>query len=158
MADRNSVVDYSFSGNLGFCGSDATAFLIYKCGSQYPVCQFGKFITFLARPWNELETLAMIRRVARFHGVSEELMLAIISCENGAHIPDRKNYLWPEVSASGLFQFTDQTYRSTRKAMGEPDPTLALKHNNYEQARTAAWKIAHGGIGAWNNSKSCWSK
>jgi len=98
----------------------------------------------------------MLQRVAKAHGVRGNLLVAIAGCENGSHVADRVNYNYPISTASGLFQFTNSTWRATRRAMGEPDDSLELKHNNLEQARTAAWKIANGGLTAWDASRKCW--
>lgn len=102
----------------------------------------------------------MVSRLAKAHGVQGSLMLAILQCENGLHDPERKTSVWDGIhyTASGLFMFTDPTYRSTRRAMGEPDDQLLLKHNAYENARTAAWKIANGGLSAWEASRWCWEE
>jgi len=100
----------------------------------------------------------MLRRVAKTHGVQGSLLIAIKDCENGTAQPDRKTNLWDGYyyTASGLFMFTDPTWIATRLAMGQPDPHLELKHNNLEQAHTAAWKIANGGLSAWDSSRWCW--
>ncbi|MFC1626805.1 transglycosylase family protein [Patescibacteria group bacterium] len=53
---------------------------------------------------------------------------------------------------AGLFQFSDPTWQSTRRAMGH-DPNPDLRFNAEEAIKTAAWKIANGGIGAWPNCR-----
>jgi hypothetical protein len=68
----------------------------------------------------------------------------IANCESHYH-PD-------SISASGayvgMFQFSASTWTSTRQAMSlDPNPELRL--NAEEAIRTAAWKISHGGLGAW---------
>ena len=105
----------------------------------------------------ELQPPQQIKRIAESYGVDPNLMLKIAKCENGTYQPDRKNYAWPQITASGAFMFTNPTWIATRSQMGLPDPNLTLKHDFIENTKTAAWKIANGGIGAWNQSKSCWN-
>ena len=104
----------------------------------------------------ELPIDRMIIKVAKAYEIDPGQFLKIAQCENGTHQPYRKNYAWPQISASGLFMFTDSTWIATRALMGFPDPNLAFKHDAIENAKTAAWKIANGGIGAWDASKNCW--
>ncbi len=50
----------------------------------------------------------------------------------------------------GIFQFSTGTWISTRRAMGmDQNPDTRL--NPEESIRTAAYKIANGGSGAWKN-------
>ena len=107
------------------------------------------------RLW-ELPPERMIVNVAQAHEIDPNQFLKIAKCENGTHEADRKNYAWPQISASGMFMFTDSTWIATRKQMGFPDPNLTLKHDSVENTKTAAWKIANGGIGAWSSSQHCW--
>ena len=66
----------------------------------------------------------------------------IANCESHYHTTsDTGTY-------GGMFQFSASTWRSTRNDMGlDPDP--ALRFNAEESVRTAAFKISHGGLGAW---------
>jgi soluble lytic murein transglycosylase-like protein len=48
----------------------------------------------------------------------------------------------------GMFQFSASTWQSTRNAMSL-DPNPDLRFNAEEAIRTAAFKISHGGLGAW---------
>lgn len=50
----------------------------------------------------------------------------------------------------GMYQFGEQTWISTRTAMGQ-DPNPDLRINAEESIKTAAFKIAQGGAGAWPN-------
>lgn len=50
----------------------------------------------------------------------------------------------------GMYQFAAQTWQSTRTAMGL-DPNPELRMNAEESIKTAAYKIANGGIQAWPN-------
>lgn len=106
---------------------------------------------------SDLPIEGKIRRIAHMYGVNQELALRISQCENGSHQLDRKNYDWPNTTASGLYQFTNPTWVQTRRQMGEPDDNLTLKHTDIEHIRTAMWKIANGGLSAWDASKQCWS-
>lgn len=118
--------------------------------------RYGITLNYKAKRLHELTPERLIIKVAKAYEIDPDQFLKIAKCENGTHEPDRKNYLWPQISASGLYMFTDSTWIATRKQMGLPDPNLALKHDNVEQAKTAAWKIANGGLGAWDASKNCW--
>lgn len=74
--------------------------------------------------------------------VDKTLLIKIAKCESGFR-PDAASgpYL-------GMYQYLASTWSSTRKAMGEnPDP--ALRTSPEEAIKTTAWKIAHGGQGAW---------
>lgn len=100
-----------------------------------------------------------IKRLAKDYGVDQNLAYRIAHCENDTFQPDRKTSVWDGVhyTASGIYQFTNPTWRATRRQMGEPDDQLLLKHNSIENIRTALWKIKNGGISAWNASKHCWA-
>lgn len=50
----------------------------------------------------------------------------------------------------GLYQFSSGTWQSTRKTMGL-DQSLDIRFNPEESIKTAAFKIANGGSGAWKN-------
>lgn len=51
---------------------------------------------------------------------------------------------------SGLFQFSANSWENTRRNMGV-NPDLQLRFNPGESIRTAAFKIANGGLGSWPN-------
>lgn len=81
-------------------------------------------------------------KYAAAFNVSRDLLVRIARCESGFREGAVNGpYL-------GMFQYLESTWQSTRNAMGEnPDP--ALRANAEEAIKTSAWKIAHGGIGAW---------
>ena len=81
-------------------------------------------------------------KYAAAFNVNKETLVRIARCESGfREAATNGPYL-------GMFQYLDSTWSSTRTAMGEnPDP--ALRANAEEAIKTTAWKIAHGGIGAW---------
>lgn len=81
-------------------------------------------------------------KYAAVFNVNKETLVRIARCESGFRAEATNGpYL-------GMFQYLDSTWSATRTAMGEnPDP--ALRANAEEAIKTTAWKIAHGGIGAW---------
>ena len=48
----------------------------------------------------------------------------------------------------GMYQFSASTWESTRNSMGL-DPNPELRYDAEQSIMTAAFKISHGGIGAW---------
>ncbi|MCL5969933.1 MAG: transglycosylase SLT domain-containing protein [Patescibacteria group bacterium] len=50
----------------------------------------------------------------------------------------------------GLFQFSSDTWQSTRREMGL-DENPDLRFNPEEAIKTAAFKISRGGINSWRN-------
>lgn len=98
--------------------------------SVQPVAQAGI-------PFDEFFT-----KYAAAFNVSKDLLVRIARCESGFREGAVNGpYL-------GMFQYLADTWSSTRNAMGEnPDPSLRV--NAEEAIKTTAWKIAHGGIGAW---------
>ena len=78
------------------------------------------------------------------YGVDPALLKVIAKCESNFN---------PGVVSSnglygGLYQYMSATWASTRNEMGaDPDPQL--RFDPKEAIRTTAFKIAHGGIGAW---------
>lgn len=81
-------------------------------------------------------------KYAAAFNVNRETLIRIARCESGFREGAVNGpYL-------GMFQYLDSTWQSTRNAMGEnPDPSL--RANAEEAIKTTAWKIAHGGVGAW---------
>jgi hypothetical protein len=77
-------------------------------------------------------------------GVDEYILKYIAQCESKMN-PNAVNGLY-----AGLFQFTPSTWAVTRIEM-QADPNADLRFSAEESIRTAAWKIAHGGQGAWPN-------
>lgn len=84
----------------------------------------------------------VIRQAAAQYGVNGDAMLAIAACESGLR-PNAVNGPY-----GGLFQFLASTWASNRKAMGL-DPDDELRFDAHEAARTAAFKMARDGFGAW---------
>lgn len=79
---------------------------------------------------------------AKAFGVEKRKLMAIAKCESHFN-PGAVNGPY-----GGMFQYSASTWRSTRNSMGlDPDP--ALRFNAKESIHTTAFKIAHGGIGAW---------
>ena len=76
------------------------------------------------------------------YGLSVEKLKKIAGCESGLRL-DAVNYIY-----AGLFQFAPATWRSNRKAMGLDD-NINLRFDAEESIRTAAFKIARDGTGAW---------
>ncbi|MCR4263603.1 MAG: transglycosylase SLT domain-containing protein [Candidatus Roizmanbacteria bacterium] len=76
------------------------------------------------------------------YNVDRQTLVKIARCESGFN-PHAKNGPY-----DGMYQFHAGTWHSTRTAMGE-NPDVHLRNNPEESIKTAAWKIAHGGIGAW---------
>jgi hypothetical protein len=74
----------------------------------------------------------------------------IIYCESRWVVTAKNNHS----TASGLAQFINGTWVSTRKAMGR-DPSLQLKYDPYEHIDTAVWLLKHSGIHHWAASKHC---
>lgn len=84
----------------------------------------------------------VIVRYANQFKVNPSIMLSIASCESGLR-PNAANGPY-----AGIFQFNSSTWISNRRAMGLPtDP--ALRNNPEEAAKTAAFKMARDGFGAW---------
>lgn len=90
----------------------------------------------------QLESL--FEQYATEYGISSSTLKIIAKCESGFNpAAQSKNGLY-----GGMFQFSATTWASTRRAMGL-DENPELRFNAEEAIRTTAFKIAHGGIGAW---------
>lgn len=85
------------------------------------------------------------------YGVDADLMIRIIRAESGGN-PLAKN---KNSTASGCGQFIRGTWAGTLRQMGREWVTPFDAKTNVE---AMAFKISRGGIGAWNASKSKWSK
>jgi hypothetical protein len=92
-----------------------------------------------------------VPQYASKYGVSEDLMNAIITAESKGN-PYAKNR---SSSASGCAQFIRSTWAGTLAQMGKP---YVSPFNAEANVEALAWKIANGGVGAWNSSRSAWSK
>ena len=97
-----------------------------------------------AKPLPQSHLDEMLARHAENNGVDRELLKRIAHCES------RYNAGAVNGIYGGLYQFSPSTWRSTRIAMNEnPDPDL--RYNAEEAIKTSAFKLAHGGRGAWPN-------
>lgn len=98
------------------------------------------------------DVLRAIEKASKQYGVSYDLMKRIAKCESGFN-PNARNR---SSTASGLYQHIKATWRGHRIKMGL-DPSLDLRFNAEESAKTAAWSISNGGLRNWDASKSCWN-
>lgn len=87
---------------------------------------------------------ALFQKYGTEYGVSWEKLKVIAKCESGY----RANAIGGGGLYGGMYQYVASTWSATRKAMGL-DPNPELRFNAEEAIRTTAWKIAHGGLGAW---------
>ena len=92
-----------------------------------------------------------VPEMAAKYGVDADLMTRIIKAESGGN-PLSKN---KNSTASGCGQFIRGTWAGTLRQMGKEWVTPFDAKTNVE---AMAFKISRGGIGAWNASKSKWSK
>ncbi len=82
---------------------------------------------------------------ANQYHVDRDLLHKIAQCESGFNTNSNNSNMY-----LGMYQFGEQTWISTRTAMGA-DPNPALRTNAEEAIKTAAYKISQGGAGAWPN-------
>lgn len=112
------------------------------------------------RPTGEVEQI--IKAAADKYGVSYKLMLKIADCESKLN-PKAANKV---STARGLYQFTEGTWAGVpskkapgyRKLMGLSND-LDLRFDPVENANTAAYAIANGGLHNWKAdpaSYNCW--
>ena len=92
-----------------------------------------------------------VDEMASKYKVDGEVMRRIIKAESGGN-PNAKN---KNSTASGCSQFIKSTWEGTLKQMGREYISPFDARTNVE---VMAFKISRGGIGAWNASKSKWSK
>lgn len=92
-----------------------------------------------------------IDKYSTLYGVDSDLLTRIIRAESGGN-PLAKN---KNSTASGCGQFIQSTWNSTLRQMGRE---WISPFNAEANVDAMAWKIAHGGIGAWNASKYKWAK
>ena len=80
---------------------------------------------------------------ANKESVSRVLLRKIAVCESNLN-----SLALSRFGYAGLYQFSENAWKSTRRVMNlNPDP--ALRFNAEEAIKTAAFKIATGGTGAW---------
>lgn len=100
--------------------------------------------TMTPRPLMITDLDQMMERHARNNSISFELLKKIARCESGFNSNARNG------DYAGLYQFSTGAWQTARKLMNEnPDPNL--RFNAEEAVKTAAFKIASGGIGIWPN-------
>lgn len=92
-----------------------------------------------------------VDEMAGKYGVDAGLMRRIIKAESGGNA-NAKNR---NSTASGCGQFIKRTWEGTLRQMGREYISPFDAKTNVE---AMAFKISRGGIGAWNASKSKWSK
>ncbi|PIQ73270.1 hypothetical protein COV58_03410 [Candidatus Roizmanbacteria bacterium CG11_big_fil_rev_8_21_14_0_20_36_8] len=83
---------------------------------------------------------------AKQYEIDKDQLKKIAYCESGGH-PGAANGEY-----GGMFQFTSETWLSTRSQMGA-DTNPDLRFGAKESIETAAFRISHGGINAWANCK-----
>lgn len=98
----------------------------------------------------DVERLTPRQYLYIFHPEYAKSINRIITCESG-WVADARN---GHSTASGLAQFIDGTWISTRLSMGR-DPSLSLKLDPYENIDTAVWLLKNSGIQHWAASKNC---
>lgn len=86
---------------------------------------------------------SLFDKYANEHHIDKELLKKIAKCESGFNQEASNGpYL-------GMFQFTEQTWISTRTAMGQ-DSNPDLRKNTEESIKTAAYKLSQGASSAWS--------
>lgn len=98
------------------------------------------------------EVINLIKKYSAEYSVPENLALDIARCESGYNSTSKNSHS----SATGVYQFLSGTWTGTRLEMGL-DSSPQIRLDAEENVKTAMWKIAHGGVGAWGDSKGCWS-
>jgi len=78
------------------------------------------------------------------YNVSKDLLKKIANCESHINPTSRSG------DYGGMYQFTANTWQSTRAAMGL-DTNTDLRFNAEESIKTAAYKIGNKGQDAWKN-------
>ena len=93
---------------------------------------------------NNEQLNSFFSKYAEIYNVDEQLLKQIAVCESKMN-PRAVNGPY-----GGLFQFTPNTWATTRQTM-PADTNPDLRFNPEEAIKTAAFKISRGGIGAWPN-------
>jgi hypothetical protein len=101
-------------------------------------------------PLNQGSCFEYTGKYAEIYNLDVNLLNRIIEAESNGN-PYAKN---PRSTASGCAQFIQSTWAGTRRQMGKEWVTPFDAEANVE---TMAWKIAHGGLSAWNASRSKWA-
>lgn len=88
------------------------------------------------------DAISLVSKYAQEYGVEERVLYTIGQCESGFN-PTSVNGPY-----GGVFQFHHSSWVSTRDSMGL-DPNPDLRFNPEESIKTAAFKMARDGTGAW---------
>lgn len=91
---------------------------------------------------SDLEQL--FQKYSDTYHTDRELLKRIAACESGFN--SNASFL----DYAGMFQFSSESWTVTRQSMNE-DTNPDLRKNAEEAIKTAAFKIANGGQGAWPN-------
>jgi hypothetical protein len=161
-ADQQTVIDNSYNESQisVLHGVNSTETVITPKPSQVNVKQVTVQTqkSFFASVEAELNNIPAqgscfdyVPEMAQKYGVDADLMTRIIRAESGGNaLSKNKNS-----TASGCGQFIRGTWAGTLRQMGREWVTPFDAKTNVE---AMAFKISRGGIGAWNASKSKWSK
>jgi len=90
------------------------------------------------------EIIELIKKYASLYGANADVMIAIARCESGLSADAQS----PSGAYKGIYQFVSSTWQSNRKAMGM-STDLSLMFDAEESIKTAAFKMARDGYGAW---------
>jgi len=91
------------------------------------------------QPFN---AISLVSKYAQEYGVDEHVLFTIGQCESGFNATSTNG------PYGGIYQFHYLTWATIRNSMGL-DPNPDLRFNPEESIRTAAFKIARNGTGAW---------
>lgn len=112
---------------------------------------------------SKLEVKQLIIDWSNRFGIDPTVPQKIAYCESGFNVLSQNKVS----SAGGVFQFLDGTWIATVNQIIKSDPALAAELGlkaDLSQKKTSlnavvgVWKIANGGISAWNASKHCWTQ
>ena len=161
-ADQQAVIDNSYTESQisVLHGVNSTETVITPKPVEVPVKQVTVQTqkSYFASVEAELQSIPTqgscfdyVPEMAQKYGVDADLMTRIIKAESGGNaLAKNKNS-----TASGCGQFIRGTWAGTLRQMGVEWVTPFDAKTNVE---AMAFKISRGGIGAWNASKSKWSK
>jgi hypothetical protein len=83
-------------------------------------------------------------KYSQLYSIDKNTLKKIAFCESGLN-PQAKNGIY-----GGLYQYSEQTWKTTRKSMSADD-NPDLRFSAEESIRTSAFKISQQGISAWPN-------
>lgn len=95
-------------------------------------------------PVASTDTETLFTTYASHYSIDREQLKKIADCESG------RNPLAENGPYGGMYQFSENSWISTRTAMGM-DTNVTLRFNAEEAIRTAAFKLSTGGKNAWPN-------